>query len=96
MVEESPVGIEGFAEWEPPEVDVRFHNDMYEYKDPYEWDESSNSEDDHYYTWKHVRHVPASLSGWKGKEDKLEGDEEYGNCNDDAKAWALPFDGIPY
>ena len=44
MVEESPVGVEGFAAWEPPEPDLKLWEDMYVYKDPYACDASSDSE----------------------------------------------------
>ena len=43
-----------------------------------------------------MRHVPASLKGWKSDRDKIEGDELYGKADDNDEAWAVPFTDIPY
>ena len=42
--------------------------------------------------WEHVRHIPVALLA----ADAFEGTEEYGDRNDNKKAWAIKFDNIPY
>ena len=46
--------------------------------------------------WKHVRHIPPTLAGWDQEDDKITGDEVYGHCKNNLKAWAIKFDDLNF
>ena len=47
-------------------------------------------------TWKRVRHIPASLSGWELATHQLAGTEAFGTEDVDSAAWAIAFTSLNY
>ena len=46
------------------------------------------------FVWKQVRYIPPSLKGWSKSNDKLLGNEQYGNMEDNSQAWAIRYHDI--